>query len=95
MTAANDPRQLFHRAAAAYRDGHQACVACGEAHCVFYSARDGTEEYRCFACGFCVGSGRRSGYVVGREQPDAIDVLNDEQPTLLEHLEDHPALRGE
>ena len=71
--SSNEPsaRTLFREAGRAYRERHQACVACGESQCVFYSVWEGSEEYRCFHCGFCVASLRQAGYVVGRLRLDA------------------------
>lgn len=86
---------LYRRAERCHRERHQGCADCEREHCVFFSVWDGREEYRCYECGFCVSHDRRTArYQAFREEPDASDVLSDDAPDLLEHLEDHPALRA-
>lgn len=87
-------REWFHEIVHFYRVGHQACIACRKAHCVFRTTQDSNEEYRCFHCGYCVWKDPRSGaYLAGYEEIGTLDILTDREPTLLDQVEDHPVLR--
>lgn len=87
---------MFREAERCYRQLHQACMACSKEHCVFFTVWEGLSEYRCFECGFGVGhDGRRGEYIAFSESVAGSDLFCDEEPTLLDNLEDHPALRGD
>lgn len=87
-------REWFREIVHFYQEGHQACVACRESHCVFFTTQDTIEEYRCFRCGYCVWKDPHSGsYLAAYEEVGKLDILTDREPTLLDQLEDHPILR--
>jgi hypothetical protein len=46
------PRDWFLQAAVWYVNGHQGCVCCGGAHCVFRSDSGHRIEYYCSVCDF-------------------------------------------
>ena len=46
------PKQWFQEAARYYVEGHQGCVWCGGANCVYRSQRGGRLEYYCSECDF-------------------------------------------
>jgi hypothetical protein len=87
------PEELFRWAQRCHRERHQACVHCARQHCVFFTDREGLEEYSCYQCGFCVSHDTRTDRYLVFQQPIAQDVLSDSDPELLDNFEDHPALR--